>query len=127
MRPANDFAKVWENKAAENHPPGPALSHLGHSRLVIAVTAAFDNHYFDAQPAPRRKHCGRLLLICKKGSSTRKKPDLLGLWEDFQEEVESLASQFTSKCDNAGNVSSWPVESTNQTVLHGIATVGEDD
>jgi hypothetical protein len=37
-----------ESKTTENHPSNPALSHLGHGCIVIAVIAAFDNHDFNA-------------------------------------------------------------------------------
>src|SRR5215467_12050416 len=123
----HDLIEIRENKTAENHPPGPALSHLGHSFLVIAVVAAFDNHDSNAERTSRREHCGCLLLVCKKISGAREKSNLVGLRDHFQEEVEPLASQFTVECGDAGNVSPRPVESSNHTVFHGITTVEEND
>src|SRR5258706_10251780 len=104
-RQRHDLTEVRESKTAENHRPGPALSHLGHSCLVIAVVAAFDNHDFNVERISRREHCGRLLLVCKKESGAREKSNLLGSRDNFQEEVESLAGKFTVQCADAGNVS----------------------
>src|SRR5262249_5162308 len=123
----NDLLKIWKNKATENHRIRSALDHLDQCRFVFAIVATFDNHDFHTARTTGRKDCSGLLLVSAKVAGTRQESNLPRSRNHPQQQVESLAEQFTGKRGHTSKIAAWSVKTGYETVLHRIAGVPKHD